>query len=335
MSVPERVRCASDFATTDYDQRLIPFKPPSHPISHMILIKFWGRLGNQMFQYAAARLTAERLQSRLVIEEPAFGLSHTMRRVAKASSCYSLFDVFADLHPGVAGHAIGAMRRLSPDLTQRALARLFPHEFRPARPEFGSIDNNERFDSRFFDIPNHARMHGLYQSERYFAGHEMRVRSWYAPKPAEEVMVSKHWARCGLEPNNTVAVHVRLGDYRRQGTPAAGEDGWLLPRSYYDKALASLGTNYPIALFSDEPESARELLGRNVAYVSDGSDIKRDLFLMSSCKQIVIANSSFSWWAAWLNSRADKIVVAPKYHVGWRIREWYPAGIRVEGWTYV
>ena len=148
-------------------------------------------------------------------------------------------------------------------------------------------------------------------------------------------MVREQWTRAGLDPENTVAVHVRLGDYRQQQTVAAGEDGWILPRDYYDRALSSLGTNYPIALFSDEPDKAREFLGREVAYVSDGCDIKRDLYMMASCNQIVMANSSFSWWAAWLNAGAGKMIVAPKYHVGWQLREWYPAGIKVEGWTYV
>ena len=301
----------------------------------MILIKFWGRLGNQMFQYAAARLTADRLRCALVIEEPAFGLSQTLRRVAGRSSYYSLFSLYPELHPGVRGHGVAALRRLSPRWTERTLARLLPHEFKPERPALSVIENNERFDPRFFGIVADTRMYGLYQSAEYFAGHEAEVRSWFGPHQQEAAAVSAHWARYGLDPENTIAVHVRLGDYRRQGTVAAGEDGWLLPRSYYDKALASLGADCTVAIFSDEPEAAREFLGRDVAYLSDGSDLKHDLFMMASCKRMVIANSSFSWWAAWLNGSVGKIVVAPKYHIGWRIGEWYPAGIRVEGWTYV
>lgn len=301
----------------------------------MIHIRPWGRLGNQMFQYAAARLTAERLRCPLLIEEPAFGLSHALRRSARRLSGYALFNLFDELHPGMRGHVVGAARSLSPKLTQRALEKIFPHAFSPARADSSSIENNERFDAGFFDIVKYTRMTGFYQSVGYFAGHELRVRSWFSPKSAEAAAVRGQWARAGLDPENTVAVHMRLGDYQQQKTAAMGEDGWILPRDYYDRALSSLGTNYPIALFSDEPDKARELLGREVAYVSDGSDIKRDLYMISSCNRIVIANSSFSWWAAWLNSGAGKMIVAPKYHAGWQIREWYPAGIKVEGWTYV
>jgi hypothetical protein len=301
----------------------------------MILIEFWGRLGNQMFQYAAARLTAERLECGLLIEEPAYGLKDTLRRVAGRSSYYSLFSLYKELDPGICGHGIAAMRRLAPDWTKCALARLLPHEFKPARPESSAIENNECFDSGFFDIVPYTRMYGFYQSEGYFAGNEAKVRAWFGPNGEEAAAVAAHWARGGLDPANLVAVHVRLGDYRRQGTAAAGEEGWILPRSYYEKALESLGAEHPIALFSDEPEAAREFLGRDVAYLSDGADIKRDLFLMSSCRRVVMANSSFSWWAAWLNGNAEKIVVAPKYHVGWQIHEWYPAGIRVKGWNYL
>jgi hypothetical protein len=293
----------------------------------MILIKLWGGPGNQMFEYAAARLTAERLQCAILFDAPAFGLRRTLQRVIRPSSYCSLFDLYGDLHPGLRGHAVDVLGRLAPNVTARGLARLLPNEFKPAQPENSAIESNEIFDRRFFDISRRTRMYGYYQSARYFAGHENQVRFWFAPQPAEAAAVSAHWARCGLDPSKTLAVHVRLGDYRA--------NRWALPRSYYDDALALLGENYPIALFSDEPELARQFLGRDVAFLSDGADIKRDLLLMASCRQIVIANSSFSWWAAWLNSAADKTVVAPKYHIGRRIGEWYPAGIEVEGWTYL
>src|SRR5262249_26117185 len=123
----------------------------------MILIKLWGQLGNQMFQYAAARLTAERLQCALLIEEPTFGLSDTLRRVARRVSYYSLFDLYGDLHPGLRGHAVAALRHLAPDMTARTLGILFPNEFKPARPENSQIENNEIFDHRFFDIVRRTR----------------------------------------------------------------------------------------------------------------------------------------------------------------------------------
>ena len=101
----------------------------------MIHIRPWGRLGNQMFQYAAARLTAERLRCPLLIEEPAFGLRHALRRSARRRSDYALFNMFDELHPGRLGHAVGAARSLSPKLTQRAIEKVFPHAFSPARAD--------------------------------------------------------------------------------------------------------------------------------------------------------------------------------------------------------
>jgi hypothetical protein len=56
---------------------------------------------------------------------------------------------------------------------------------------------------------------------------------------------------------------------------------------------------------------------------------------MSLCRYMVIANSSFSWWAAWLNVHPEKLVVAPKYHLGWRIGRWFPGDIAVDEWNYI
>jgi hypothetical protein len=59
------------------------------------------------------------------------------------------------------------------------------------------------------------------------------------------------------------------------------------------------------------------------------------MIAMAHCRSIVIANSSFSWWAAWLNDNPDKIVMAPEFHLGFRVGRWVPGGIAVDGWQYL
>ncbi|MFA6246599.1 MAG: alpha-1,2-fucosyltransferase [Mucilaginibacter sp.] len=114
--------------------------------------------------------------------------------------------------------------------------------------------------------------------------------------------------------NNAVAVHVRRGDYLKPGVSAYHG---VLPLAYYKNAVALIersvaGAHYFI--FSDDMDwcvKNMTFLTKATFTNTDGIDWA-DLALMSSCRHQVIANSSYSWWAAWLNQRTDKMVIAPE-----------------------
>ena len=114
---------------------------------------------------------------------------------------------------------------------------------------------------------------------------------------------------------NAVSIHLRRGDY------AQWENGsFLLPLAYYHAAIRRLvetTTKPRFFIFSDDMQFARENLPDNVDRVFVGHNTAQtgyeDLRLMSACRHNIIANSSFSWWAAWLNRNPQKIVIAPKF----------------------
>jgi hypothetical protein len=133
-----------------------------------------------------------------------------------------------------------------------------------------------------------------------------------------------------------VAIHIRRGDYLTQRDVFSHpETGWALPPRYYQQAIAQLPVGLKLAVFSDDIPYAKSLFAQFDPWLAHGNDPIVDLSLMESCRYMIIANSSFSWWAAWLNRRPDKVVIAPKYHVGWRTKTWYFRDIRVPGWIYV
>ena len=114
--------------------------------------------------------------------------------------------------------------------------------------------------------------------------------------------------------NDTAAVHIRRGDYL--SNPSALARHGILERSYYDAAREELLKHADIStflVFSDEPERAKQELGHwdNAIFVNGQNEIA-DLRLMSCCKHNIIANSSFSWWAATLEDDSDCVVVAPR-----------------------
>lgn len=139
---------------------------------------------------------------------------------------------------------------------------------------------------------------GYFQSEKYFINIEDNIKSLFSLQFQN------------MPSGINVSMHIRLGDYlkNKEYHPVQSED-------YYYRALTSIGNYDNLFIFSDSelPEWAKKL--KNVRVVKNSSDIE-DLSLMASCDHNIIANSSFSWWGAWMNRNKNKKVVAPKIWFG-------------------
>ena len=159
---------------------------------------------------------------------------------------------------------------------------------------------------------------GYWQHYRYFTDLHPLIQQELTLKENLSAQVSRLRAELAGNPAS-VAVHVRRGDYITD--PNANNFMGVLPVSYYQQAIAHLKTQVPDArfyFFSDELAWVKANLiadsSMSVVEVENGTDYL-DLLLMSSCAHIIIANSSFSWWGAFLNNNPSKIVVAPRQWV--------------------
>ena len=117
---------------------------------------------------------------------------------------------------------------------------------------------------------------------------------------------------------NSVSLHIRRGDYT-----LAAEGNVALPTEYYTRAIAHFAAamgNPIFFVFSDDISFAKKNIGGDVSAIfvdhNDELSAHEDLRLMSACRHHIIANSTFSWWGAWLNSNPSKIVLAPRH---WRV----------------
>lgn len=264
----------------------------------MILVSLFGGLGNQMFQYAAGRALSDRLGLPLVLDR-----RHYDRAVEHG---YAL-DAFrlADVAPA---SALPPTARAEP--LRHLLWRLSgrgPRRFR---------ERGLGYTPGFATISGPVWLHGYWQSERYFAAQAELIRADFTPR----LPPGPGTARC-LEDIATrdcaVSLHVRRGDYVRNPRFAALHG--LCGPEYYARALeriaAASGAEPVVFAFSDEPDWVRDNLAlpfeTRVVSHNDASRSHEDMFLMAACRHHVIANSSFSWWGAWLNPRPDKIVIAP------------------------
>lgn len=136
---------------------------------------------------------------------------------------------------------------------------------------------------------------GHMQSEKYFLHCENLIKHFFTLKHE-------------LPQNDYCAIHIRLGDYDDNYHPIQKMD-------YYDMAMSYLPANTKYLVFSDDIKKAKTLFGNNVDY-SEPKHYMEDFALMKSCKNFIIANSTYSWWAAWLSNSEDKKVFAPSKWFG-------------------
>jgi len=153
-------------------------------------------------------------------------------------------------------------------------------------------------------IAGHTTLLGFFQSERYFAHCAQEVRNLFTLQPH---LLQKLQARFAVFlRGKTCSVHVRRSDYvgdSRFADLAAG--------SYYEEAMRRFDADTLFLFFSDDiPWCKEHFRGERCVFVEGLNEIG-DLFLMSLCQGHIIANSSFSWWGAWLNANPDKCVIAP------------------------
>lgn len=175
-------------------------------------------------------------------------------------------------------------------------------------------EESSDYNPAFKGLHGNIILDGYWQSYKYFEDYrEDILKAFSFP---DQISIENQELLRQISDSGSISIHVRRGDYT---TKAGRNFHGLIPLTYYTKALTEIRktANYPyLFIFSDDIEWCK----RNVRYdlpttYIDGNGPNNgveDMRLMSACKHNIIANSSFSWWAAWLNNNPDKVVCAPK-----------------------
>ncbi len=292
----------------------------------MIVVRLLGGLGNQMFQYAAGRRAAVVNRWPLKLDVSGFQEGSPRAYGLDALKVEGGFASPAEVR-AITGPPHGLGKRL------HRIRRRFKIGYRWT---WIHEDRLSMVDPKIIAAPSYSYFDGYWQSEKYFADiadtirDDFRIESWVDPR-AETIAGQI----AGLE---SVSLHVRRGDYvtdlrtnQAHGTCGLG---------YYRESARQIALKVSrphFFLFSDDPAwvAANLRLDHPMTMVSQqlsGSQYD-DLRLMSLCRHHIIANSSFSWWGAWLNPRPDKVVLAPRRwgnDPSWDDRDLLPASwIRV------
>jgi hypothetical protein len=270
----------------------------------MIITEINGGLGNQLFQYAAGLYLALKHQTDLKVSiqfknndtSRKLGLSHFNTNVIEATQ-----DEINQLYPSSA--------------INRSI-----HSFLP--PSFKQYFREKHFayQSGFNKLGSNVYLKGYWQSERYFSTIANQVKDVFTLQTHFYSNILPLIEE--IKQTESVSIHVRKGDYLLH---PYSDYYASLESAYYNNALAALQENLPqlkLYVFTDDPKWVKENLALPIPYTLisgvQTTSMYEDFQAMLTCKYHIIANSSFSWWTAWLSDRDGKKVVAPK--------EWFKNG---------
>ena len=259
-----------------------------------------GGLGNQLFQFAAAYAYSLRTGAALLLDINFFHHSAKDRDYALAK-----LGINEKKWPWVTPTS-GARWSISP----RHMAGVLRTKIRQWSLRYKVISEKRYdYDEALSLMNSSIYLHGYWQSPLYFADAASQLRD--SVKLAPLVKATSPRAE-SIRNTMSVAIHVRRGDYATQHSDTFG----LIPYEYYAYAASLLRRsveNPQFFIFSDDYSSARDMFGDwPDATVCSALSPEEDLAQIAFCKHQIIANSTFSWWGAWLNSNSEKIVIAPK-----------------------
>lgn len=264
----------------------------------MIIIKLQGGLGNQMFQYAFGERISYQKNVKVKFDTTAFrdsflkdpyreyGLGIFPINLQKASY-YDIWKVS------------GQMQDPFSKGIKKSLAKFFNYSSK----NNDSVFLEKNIKNNYKNLPDRAYLEGFWASEKYFKVIAPLIREQFKFPKIDNSDYLKE-----ITNTNSVAIHIRRGDYLKQ------KHRGTCSLDYYRNAVSYLEDRVKepkFFVFSDDIKWAKEKFTDYEVIDRRNRPDYEDMHLMSLCNHNIISNSTFSWWAAWLNTNPDKYVIAP------------------------
>jgi hypothetical protein len=269
----------------------------------MIIVKFQGRLGNQMFQYAAALCVSKKFNTFCLID---------------CSSKSVFLKYFKN-------------RIVDGEFLNRILLKWFKKRLSNTVNQIGDEDITEM--KQLFKDNTYYK--GFFQSEDYFEGYKSYLQKNLVIKKKYRLAFNDKYGQLFKE-NKIIAIHCRLGDYLNWGSEELGGRGLALPKSYFRNALNKINQveKFQVIIVTDDIENIENRFDfiENKIIISEEEII--DFQILQNAHQLILSNSSFSWWAAYLNNKTAP-VYAPEYWLGFKVEKEFPVSILPENFIKI
>lgn len=278
----------------------------------MIVVRIWGGLGNQMFQYAFGYAMAKKHDCPLYLDTRFYGQKHSSWTTDRLLGLLKFPIEYTEIIASPYKISLFLPFLQSP-IVNYAIRRFLPRKISLGKYTYVKEDKLEYIPCVL--IPNKSDIYydGYWHSAKYFDEYRRDLENQFVVKDdlVDEAfaLMSEDWRDAEL-----VAVHIRRGDYITQNNPnAMGED-------YYKSAIEACKKrvrNPVFCFFSDDlqwvSDKFKDVPNAIMANADRKLDDMQELQLMQRCHHQIISNSSYSWWAAWLNGNPHKIVIAPMF----------------------
>jgi len=273
---------------------------------NFVLIKLFGGLGNQMFQYATAKVIAEKEKSQILIDTSFYNDQDANLKKFPRHFTLGIFDNSIRIATEKEIYLFYILTNL--EKLKKKLGFNYPKVF---------VESTFAFDPQVLKLKAPVYLKGYFQSHNYFSAKEKLIRNIYK-FPLNGLDEKNEKIKRKIVSEYSVSVHIRRGDYVKDKKTKKFHGNCSM--AYYNKAIeffSSRISDFNLVFFSDDIQWVQQefkALPNKKIYVSGNTDEDswKDMFLMSLCNHNIIANSSFSWWGAWLNENSDKKIIAPK-----------------------
>ena len=278
----------------------------------MIIVRIKGGLGNQLFQYAAAYSLSIRLHQTIELDTSFYPMQ-TLRGFKLESLMINNIGIASKIPIAVEVYK----NRYINKVLRKLNYQLLPY----ANQSFYLLETRSDILTDFFTVSySNLYLEGYYQSELYFKQYRNEILKQFQPTYEPEPEYSKQLAL--ILSTSSIAVHVRRGDFLN-AQHDHNPNHYLLAEKYYRNALKYMDehvSNPVYYWFSDDIDWVKQNFGEheNFRFVSlhtKHADID-EMMLMKNCHHIIAANSTFSWWASWLNEHEDAIHLCPAKRYG-------------------
>lgn len=274
----------------------------------MIVTELSGGLGNQMFQYALGRVLSLKHDAELLFDITPFDYQpHTN---TKRTFELDVYNVPGTIAPKSIVERWGRPNRYKIILNHYLNLGLNPY------PKNYIKEDGHVFHPEILTTPDNIYLSGYWQSEKYIVSERSTLISDFTARSTQISPTNKKLS-AAIASSESVSLHVRRTDYVTN--PSSNAFHGVCDLNYYHQAMSRMERKVKkptYFVFSDDPVWARGNIKSRHKLVfvthNQGRDAHEDLRHMANCKHNITANSSFSWWGAWLNTHTDRLVISPK-----------------------